>query len=113
MPLLAHLIRLEEPGAEFVIDILDVVQPEYVHVIPRRVGLDFAKPPALDAPGQNKVAIEPSPSRRDLRKRHPHLKRNPSLLRQHTNRTDASDLGTNGVEEAANLRWLAFKVWSK
>ena len=113
MPLLAHVIRLEEPRAEFVIDILDVVQTECVHVIPRRVGLDRAKPRILDAPGQNQVAIEPSPSRRDLRKRHPHLKRNPSLLRQHTNRTDAPDLVTESLEEAANLRRLARKVWSK
>jgi hypothetical protein len=67
MPLLAHSIRLDEPRTELVIDLFDIVEPEDVEVIPPRVRLNFAKSRALDAPGQNKVAIKPSPSRRDLR----------------------------------------------
>ena len=103
MPLLAHSIRFGEPRSELVIDVSDVVETKDVQVIPGRERLDLAKSWTLHTSGQNEVAIEPLPSRRDLRKRHPHLERNSRFLRQNADRTDAPDLGANGVEEAADL----------
>jgi hypothetical protein len=35
MPLLADTIRLEKPRSKLVIDVIDIVQPERVQVIPR------------------------------------------------------------------------------
>jgi hypothetical protein len=68
MSLLAYPICLDEPRPEFVIDVRDVVKPETVHVIPRRVRLDLHEPPTLEASSQDQMAIEPTPARRDLRK---------------------------------------------
>ena len=113
MPLLAHSIRFGEPRSELVIDVGDVVEAKDVQMIPRGVRLDLAKSWTLHTSGQNEVAIEPSSARRDLRKRHPHLERNSCFLGQNADRTDAPDLGANGVEETADLRWLAFEVRRK
>jgi hypothetical protein len=49
-------------------------------VIPWRESLDAAKARIFDAPSEHEMPVDSVPARRELRERHPHLKRDPRFL---------------------------------
>lgn len=103
MPLLADAIRFSQPGSKLVVDLADVTEPKYVHVVSRRDCFDLPKSRTLQASREHHVTVEPLPPRCHLRERHSHLKGDPRLLGKDANWADAPDRGNDRVEERTNL----------
>ena len=55
MTLLADAVGLDQPGGEFVVNLLGRIQPERVQDISRRVHLDLPEPRAVDPASENEV----------------------------------------------------------
>jgi hypothetical protein len=86
MPLFPHAIGFGEPGGDFVIDLVDVLEAEGVEMIPRRKGLEPAKAWVFQAPRKNHMAVHPVSSNDKGRKAHPNLKSDPRFLGQDNDR---------------------------
>ncbi len=56
------------------------------------------------------MAVKPSLTRRHLRERHAHLKRDPRLLGKHSNRTDLPNGSDDRVEENPYLRGFSVEM---
>jgi hypothetical protein len=69
-------IRLSKPGAELSVDLGRRHEAEVVDMVPGRNSVDAAEAWMWPSAGEDDVTIEPVLSRRDLGKRHPHLKGN-------------------------------------
>src|SRR5688572_14243851 len=110
MTLLAHAIRLRHPCPELIIDVTRVADAEAVDMIARGEGFHLPEARAFQAPRQHDMAVEPSLARRHLREGHPHLKSNPRLLGNHSDRTDAPNGRDDRVEQRTNLRRLSIEV---
>jgi hypothetical protein len=107
MLLVADAIRLGEPLPELVVDFVDGRQAKCMPVIPWRESLDAAKARMFDAPSEHEMPVDPVPARRELRERHPHLKRDPRFLGQNPRWTDGFHRADEGVEQSPNLGTFA------
>jgi hypothetical protein len=105
-----HQIGLCQPRSEVGVDVAQLSESKCMHMIPRRERLDGAKARMLETTGKNHMAIKPRPPRRDLGKRHAHLKGDPGLLGQNSHWANRSNGGDHTPEERANCGWLATKV---
>ena len=110
MLLIAHAIRLGEPGAKLVIDVGLVDQAEDVYVISWRNRVDAAESRRLQPSREHDVAVEPLLTRRHLRERYARLKRDARFLRQHADGAEGIDGVDDRIEERANVRRLSAKV---
>lgn len=86
MPLLAHLIRLRQPGPDFVVDFVHVFETEGVKMIARRKGFDPAEAWIREATRQDDVAVDPVLPDRKGRETHSDLESDPGLLGQNGDR---------------------------
>src|SRR4029453_6348987 len=81
-----------------------------MEVVSRRERLHASKPRMLEPPCQHNVTVDPAPFRRHLRERHPDLKRDPRLLRQHAHRPERAHPRHNLVVERADRSRLALEM---
>lgn len=82
MSLLAHQVGLGEPGGDFVIDIINAIEPKCVQMIPRRKSFDAAKSWIFETAREYDVAIHPISPNDKRRETHAHLKCDPRLFGQ-------------------------------
>src|SRR6476659_8728603 len=111
MFLSADQVRFGQPRTKVRVDVTPAAQPEDMHVITRRKRLDAPEPGMVEPPREHDMPVDPRAPRGHLRERHPHLKGNSRPFRENPNRSDRADGGDDLIEERANLRRLATKVW--
>src|SRR5690349_5162551 len=78
--LAADGIRLDQPPAKLIVYLICARDTEGVQMIARRERLHRSEARRFQSSREHHVAVEPMPSRRDLRERHADLKRDPCLL---------------------------------
>ena len=83
MGLFADAIRFPEPRCDFIVDFADALEAKGMKMIARRESFDPAKARMFETPREDDMAIHPVLSNDERGKTHPHLKRNPCLLREH------------------------------
>ena len=110
MALLADLIRFDEPGGDFIVDFVHVLEAEGVKMISRRKGFDPPEARILQTTRQDDVTVDPVLPDRKGRKTHSDLESDPRLLRQNSDRAVCFREGEQFVEDRANLCWFAFKM---
>ena len=86
MPLFAYPIGLGEPGGDFVIDLVDVLEAEGVEMISRRESFEPAETGVFQAPRQNHMAVHPVSSNDKRREAHSDLEGNSRFLGQNDDR---------------------------
>lgn len=79
-------------------------------MIPERDRVDSAEAWMWQSAGEDDVTIEPALARRDLGKRHPHLKGNARLLREDNGRPARGDCAADRLEQQTDRPILALKV---
>jgi hypothetical protein len=110
MSLLPNGIRLSQPSFEFGIDFGSGCESKMMDMIPRRNRLNFSKTRLFKSSGQNDMAIDPFRTGRQLRKRHPHLKRYPRLLGQYLHLSASPNCFQHRLVNFTDFRRLAFEV---
>jgi hypothetical protein len=81
-----------------------------MHMISARNGVNPAEARVLQSARENHMTVHPARARRHLRKRHPHLKGDARLFRQHLHRAAAPDRLEDGLEDRPNLRRFSAKM---
>ena len=103
-------IGLSKPGAELSVDLGRRYKAEVVDMIPRRNSVDAAEAGVWQSAGEDDVTIEPVLSRRDLGKRHPHLKGNARFLWEDDDRPTGGDRPADWFEKQTDRPILVLKV---
>jgi hypothetical protein len=103
-------IRLSKPGAELSVDLGWRHKAEVMDMIPGRNGVDAAEAWVWQSAGEDDVTIEPVLPRRDLGKRHPHLKGNARFLWEYYDRPTRGDRPADCFEKQTDSPILALKV---
>jgi hypothetical protein len=111
--LLADTIRFGNPRAKIGVDLTGISKPEGVKMIARRKGLDSAKSRVLETTSEHHVTIQPVLPGRHLRKGHPNLESDSSLLRKDSHGPDITNCCDHLIEECPDLRGLSAKVIRK
>jgi len=73
-------------------------------------GVDAPEAWVLQSARQNDVTVHPAQTRRHLRKRHAHLKRDAGLFREHDHRSATPNGLEHRVKDRADGRGLAVKM---
>jgi hypothetical protein len=103
-------IRFSKPGGELSVDLGRRHKAEVVHMIPGRNSVDAAEAWMWPSAGEDDVTIEPVLTRRDLGKRHPHLKGNARFLWEDNDRPTSGDRPADCFEKQTDSPILALKV---
>jgi len=106
----AHVVRLGEPLRELLIDVVRASEPKGVQDVARGVLLDASEAGAVDATGENQVAVQPAGARRAGGEAHPDVQCDPGLLREHVDRTQGADDVEHAVEGGSDGRDAADEV---
>ena len=86
MALLTYSVCFGEPGGDFLIDIVDVLEAKGMKMISRRERFDAAKARVLQATRQNNMALDPISADYKRREAHPNLKSDSGVFGQHGDR---------------------------
>jgi hypothetical protein len=113
MALLTNLIGLSQPGRDFLIYIVNALEPEGMQMISRRERLDAAESGIFEATREHDVAIDPVPSDDERGKTHPDMKRYPCFLRKHGDWPASSGNTQEFVEDSANALRLSLEMGCK
>jgi len=82
MALLSYSVGFGEPGGDFVIDVVHVLEAKGVEMISRGESLDAAKARVLQPPCQDDVAVDPILPDDERSETHANLKGDSRFLRQ-------------------------------
>lgn len=110
VPLRAHLIRLREPGPDFVVNFVQAFEAKRVEMIARRKGFDPAEAWTREATRQNNMAVDPVLPNREGGETHTNLESDPGLLGQHDDRAVFLREGEQFVEDRPDVRRFAFEM---
>jgi len=86
MPLFADLVGLRQPGRDFVIDLIHVLEPKGMEMISRRESFDAPETRILQPAREDDVAVDPIPANDERGETHADVKRYPRFLGENGDR---------------------------
>ena len=110
MPLLADLVGLRQPGRDFVIDLIQVLEPKGVEMISRRKSLDAPETRMLETTRQDDMPVYPIFANDERGETHAHLKGDACFLGQNSDRAILSGNRQQLVEDGAHYGRCAFEM---
>jgi hypothetical protein len=111
--LLADLVCFGEPDRNFVIDLVNALEPKRVEMISRRESFDAPETGMFETTRQDDMAVYPISANDKRRETHPHMKCDPRLFGQNGDRPILSRDLKQLVEDGAHGGRFAFKMSSK
>ena len=103
-------VGLAQPVLEHGIDVVGMLEPKHMDMVARRDCLNTSKAGVLHASRQHHMAIQPPSSRRHLRERHPHLKRDACFLGEDRHGAQGAYCGGDTLEQGTNRLRLPHEV---
>lgn len=110
MLLLANSICLRQPGGNFSINLVHASEAKRVEMIPGRKCLNPPKTRVFQPTCEDDMAVHPILPNDKCREAHPHLKGNPRLFRQDSDRSVPFGEQQQSVENSAHGGRLAGKM---
>jgi hypothetical protein len=108
--LLAHSIRFASEFGELAVQLVGRCEPEMMHVVSRRDGVDPGESRMLDATGEYEMPDQMRLADGDDGERHAHLKCDSTLLRIDGHRPETLQNDNECIEQLPDLAALAFEM---